>query len=136
MAIAADVSELLATHPRPSQVDREALARCIAQCYDCARSCTICADANLAEEDVAELRRCIRFCLDCADVCIATGRMAARQTEYDPETARAEVDSCRQSCSTCAEECERHAQHHEHCRRCADSCRRCEAACSALLDAI
>ena len=53
MATAADISELLATHPRPSEVDREALARCIAECYDCARSCTICADADLAEEDVA-----------------------------------------------------------------------------------
>ena len=136
MATAADVSELLATHPQPSEVDREALARCIAACYDCARSCTICVDANLAEEDVAEMRRCIRLCLDCADVCIATGRAVSRQTEYEPETARAEVESCRQSCSTCAEECERHAQHHEHCRLCAESCRRCEAACTALLDAI
>ena len=136
MATTTDVSELLATHPRPSEVDREALARCIAECYDCACSCTICADADLAEEDVAEMRRCARLCLDCADVCIATGRMVSRQTEYEPETARAEVESCRQSCSTCAEECERHAQHHEHCRLCAESCRRCEAACAALLEAI
>jgi hypothetical protein len=136
MATTADVSELLATHPRPSELDREAVARCIAECYDCARSCTICVDANLAEESVAEMRRCIRLCLDCADVCLATGRAVSRQTEYEPETARAEVDSCRQSCSTCAEECERHAQHHEHCRLCADSCHRCEAACTALLGAI
>jgi hypothetical protein len=28
MATATDVSELLAAHPRPSEVDREALARC------------------------------------------------------------------------------------------------------------
>ena len=136
MATATDVSELLASHPRPSAVDREVLARCIAECYDCARSCTICVDADLAEEDVTEMRRCIRLCLDCADVCIATGRTVSRQTEYEPETARTEVESCRQSCSTCAEECERHAQHHEHCRLCAEGCRRCEAACAALLDAI
>ena len=136
MATATEVSELLSTHPRPSEVDREALARCITECYDCARSCTICVDANLAEERVAEMRLCIRLCLDCADVCIATGRMVSRQTEYEPETARAEVQSCRQSCSKCADECERHAQHHEHCRLCAESCRRCEAACAALLDAI
>ena len=136
MATATDVSELLATHPRPSEVDREVLARCIAECYDSARSCTICVDANLAEEDVAEMRRCIRLCLDCADVCIATGSMVSRQTEYEAEPARAAVESCRQSCSTCAEECERHAQHHEHCRLCAESCRRCEAACAAVLNAI
>ena len=136
MATATDVSELLATYPRPSEVEREALARCIAECYDCARSCTICVDADLAEGDVAEMRRCIRRCLDCADICIATGRIVSRQTEYEPETARAAVKSCRRSCSTCAEECERHAQHHEHCRLCAESCRRCETACAALLEAI
>ena len=95
MATATDVSELLATHPRPSEVDRAALARCIAECYDCAGSCTICADADLAEDDVAEMRRCIRLCLDCADICIATGRTVSRQTEYVPETARAQVESCR-----------------------------------------
>ena len=136
MATATDVSELLATHPRPSEVPRETLARCIAECYECACSCTICVDADLAEEDVAEMRRCIRLCQDCADVCIATGRMVSGQTEYESETTRAQVESCRQSCSTCAEECERHAQHHEHCRLCAESCRRCESACTALLDAI
>ena len=68
--------------------------------YDCARSCTICVDANLAEEDVAEMRRCIRLCLDCADVCIAAGRVVSRQTAYEPEPARVEWESCRQSCST------------------------------------
>jgi hypothetical protein len=136
MAAATDVSELLATHPRPSEVDREALARCISECYDCARSCTICADADVAEEDVAEMRRCIRLCLDCADVCIATGRLVSRQTEYEAETARAEVESCRRCCSICAEECELHAPHHAHCRLCSESCHRCEAACAALLDVI
>jgi uncharacterized RmlC-like cupin family protein len=55
MATSTDVSELLAAHPRPSGVDREVLARCIAECYDCARSCTICVDADLAEQDVAEM---------------------------------------------------------------------------------
>jgi Domain of Unknown Function (DUF326) len=136
MATATDVAELLATHPKPSEVDRETLARCIAECFDCARSCTACADADLAEEDLSDMRRCIRLCLDCADVCDATGRVVSRQTEYEPETSRAQVESCRRSCSACAEECERHSQHHEHCRICAETCRRCEEACASLLEAI
>jgi hypothetical protein len=136
MATASDVAELLATHPEPSKVDREALARCIAECFDCARSCTACADADLAEDDVSEMRRCIRLCLDCADVCDATGRVVSRQTQFGPETSRAQVESCRRSCSACAEECERHAQHHQHCRICADTCRRCEEACASLLASI
>ena len=93
MATATDVAELLATHPSPSAVDREALARCIAECFDCAHSCTACADADLAEEDVSEMRRCIRLCLDCADVCIATGQVVSRQTQFEPETSRAQVES-------------------------------------------
>jgi hypothetical protein len=136
MVTAKDVAELLATHPGPSEVDRETLARCIAECFDCARSCTACADADLAEEEVAEMRRCIRLCLDCADICDAAGRVVSRQTHFEPETSRAQVESCRRSCSACAEECERHARHHEHCRICADTCRRCEEACASLLDAI
>ena len=56
MATATDVAELLATHPKPTAVDRETLARCIADCFDCARTCTVCADANLAEEDISEMR--------------------------------------------------------------------------------
>src|SRR4029079_896895 len=55
MATASDVAELLATHPSTSAVHREALARCIAECFDCARSCTACADAGLAEDDVSEM---------------------------------------------------------------------------------
>jgi hypothetical protein len=54
MVTATDVAELLATDPKPSEVDREALARCIAECFDCTRSCTVCADADLAEEDLSE----------------------------------------------------------------------------------
>jgi hypothetical protein len=103
MATAADVAELLAVHPTPRGVDRETLARCIAECFDCALSCTACADADLAEEDLPEMRRCIRLCLDSADVCVATGRVISRQTEYEPETTRAQVESCRRSCSACAE---------------------------------
>jgi hypothetical protein len=136
MATATLSKEMLEAHPWPAQIDREVLAHCIDECLACAYSCTACADADLAEDDVAEMRRCIRLCLDCADVCDATGRVLARQTEYVAATAIAQVTSCRELCALCAEECERHADHHEHCRICGEECRRCEAACSAVLDAI
>jgi hypothetical protein len=136
MASATRSKEVLEAHPWPAQIDREVLARCIDECLACAVSCTACADADLAEDDVVEMRRCIRLCLDCADVCDATGRVLARQTEYVAATAKAQVTSCRELCALCAEECEGHAEHHEHCRICGEECRRCEAACSAVLDAI
>jgi hypothetical protein len=136
MATATLSKEMLEAHPWPAQIDRDMLARCIDECLACLQSCTACADADLAEDDVADLRRCIRLCLDCADVCDATGRLLSRQTEYVAETARAQVASCWELCALCAVECERHAEHHEHCRICGEVCRRCEAACSAVLDAI
>jgi hypothetical protein len=132
----ATAKEMLETHPRDGKLDRDALGRCLAACFECSQICTACADACLAEEAVAELRRCIRLDLDCADICEATGRVVARQTEYDASTSKAQVEACRNACATCAEECERHADHHEHCRICAETCRRCEQACSDLLDAI
>jgi len=79
------------------------------------------------------LIRCIRLCLDCGDVCIATGQILSRQTEFEPELARSVVQACSQACRVCAEECERHAAHHEHCRICAETCRRCEQACDEVL---
>jgi hypothetical protein len=136
MATATLPREMLEAHPWPAQLDRDLLARCIGECFACEQSCTACADASVAEENVVEMRRSIRLCLDCADVCNATGRLLSRQTEYVAATARTLVSSCRELCAACAEECERHATHHEHCRICAEECRRCEQSCSAVLDAI
>lgn len=130
------VGEVIKTHPHPTGIDREVLLRCIDDCFDCAATCTSCADADLGEDDVAELVRCIRLCLDCADVCDATGRIVTRQTEPDSGVIRATVEACATACRACAEECERHADHHEHCRICAATCRRCEQSCNDLLAAL
>jgi hypothetical protein len=127
------VLEILETHPLPAQVDRELLAACIDACAESNSTCTVCADASLAEPDPVEMRRSIRLCLDCADVCVATGRVLARQTDYEHEIAHAMLEACVRACGICAQECERHPDH-EHCRLCAEVCRRCEAACSRLLD--
>src|ERR1700755_1258598 len=82
---AVNVRELLETHRRPVG-DLDAVARCVDACRDCVVSCTVCADADLADPDIGEMLRCIRLCLDCADTCDATGRVAARQTERDGAT--------------------------------------------------
>jgi hypothetical protein len=128
--------EMLDTHPWPGNVDRGVLASCIEACVECGETCTMCADACLSEDGVADLRKCIRLDLDCADICDATGRVLARQTEYDAPTSKAQLESCREACRTCAEECERHAEMHEHCRICAEACRRCGEACDGLLRAM
>ena len=117
------VRDMLEAHPRSTILDRDLLLRCIEECIDCAATCTSCADADLAEPEVAELVRCIRLCLDCADVCEAAGRILSRQTEPDLGVLRAEIEDCAATCRASAAECEKHASHHEHCRICADACR-------------
>jgi hypothetical protein len=128
--------EVIESHPQPTGLDRETLLRCVAECLDCGASCTACADADLAEDDVGEMVRCIRLCLDCADTCEATGRIVIRQTAPDLSLLRAMVEACSVACFACAAECDRHAAHHEHCRLCAEACRRCKNACDDLLAAI
>ena len=128
--------EIILVHPQPTIQDRDALEGCIGACLDCVASCTSCADADLAEEDVRDMVRCIRLCLDCADACDATARIVTRQTAADLRLVRAMVEACAVACLACAEECDRHAAHHEHCRVCAEVCRRCKQACDDLHKAI
>jgi hypothetical protein len=130
------VGDILKAHPRPAVADLSVLVRCIEECGVCQATCTICADASLAEDDVGTMVRCIRLCLDCADACDDTLRIVSRQTEPDPTAQRSAVGACLAACRACAAECERHARHHEHCRLSADECRRCERACEELLAAL
>jgi hypothetical protein len=127
------VEAILKTHPRPPSVDVALLARYIDECGACEASCVICADADMAEDEVIAMVRCIRLCLDCADACNSSLRIAGRQTDPDVATVRLAVEACLAACRACAEECERHAHHHEHCRLCAEECRACERAASDLL---
>jgi hypothetical protein len=127
---------MIMTHPRPTSLDRDALLRCVDECFDCAATCTSCADACLGEKDVQGLVRCVRLNLDCADVCEAAGRILTRQTEPDLVLLRAAIEACAAACRSCGEECERHAAHHDHCRICAEACRRCEQACDELVATI
>jgi len=54
------IEAMIKTHPQLRGNPDAALIRCIEACHDCAGSCTLCADACLGEEMIAELRRCIR----------------------------------------------------------------------------
>jgi hypothetical protein len=123
------VEEMIRTHPQVRGSTNDALIRCIELCYDCAQTCTVCADACLAEDEVKELAQCIRLNHDCADVCAATGSLGSRRTGSNELVLRSMLEACAQACRLCGEECARHAQHHEHCRICAESCRECEHAC-------
>ena len=129
---------MLDTYPGDFKVDKTLLARCIEACSECEEACTACADGCLSEQgQVESLVKCIRLNLDCADICAATARVVSRQTEYDANVTRPQLEACIAACKSCGDECEIHAQHGmEHCRVCAEQCRTCEQACNELLQAI
>jgi hypothetical protein len=128
--------QLLDSYPRTVIADAGVLAVTIDALNDCAQACISCADGDLSEHDVADLVTCIRLCLDCADVCTATAAVTSRQTGYDAQAERAQLEACAAICKSCGDECERHARMHEHCRICAEACRRGEQACRELLTAM
>ena len=123
------IQEMLKTHRDVQSNIGDALAHCIDECYSCAATCTICADACLAEKTVEQLKQCIRLNLDCADVCIGTGKLASRRTGSDGRSLKQVLQVRGEACRICGEECRRHAKAHEHCRICAEACQQCEDAC-------
>src|SRR3954453_19123449 len=102
----------------------------------CEASCTICADACVAEPGVGARARCVRLCLDCADACGAVVRIVGRQTDPHPPSQLNTLEACLAACRACADECELHAAHHQHCPLSAQECRRCEQACEELRSAL
>ena len=132
---ASHLEQSLATH-RGASPERGAVSQAIAATLNCAQSCAFCADACLAEPEVADLSRCIRLNLDCAEVCDLTGRMLSRQHEPDMQLLRGALELCSKACDACAGECRRHAGRHRHCRLCMQACLDCQRACNALLGAL
>src|SRR5262252_1196930 len=125
--------QLLDSYPGTLNADAGVLAATLDALSDCAQACAADADADLAEQNLAEMVTCIRLCLDCTDVCTATLGVVSRQTAYDPTITRPLLEACIATCKSCGDECARHAPHYEHCRICEQACRRCEQACQDLL---
>ena len=121
------VIEMISDHPDVDGHLNEKLATAVRHAMYCAAICNSCADACLAEEDVASRRDCIRKCLDCADICAATTRVASRRAGENVAVLRAMLEMCATACETCAEMCSHHDD--EHCKRCAKMCRECAADC-------
>jgi uncharacterized membrane protein len=117
----------------PASIDKAKLVECIQACFDCAQTCTVCADAGLSEDIVAELTKCIRTNLDYVDICAATGKILSRHGSHDADITRAVLEACRTACKACADECRQRAARYRHCEVCTEACRCCEQACTELL---
>jgi hypothetical protein len=79
------IEEMLTHTPTRFAVDEKFLATCVEALLSCQIACTSCADACLAEDDVAGLRHCIRLNLDCAGICGMTGTMLSRLVAADKD---------------------------------------------------
>jgi hypothetical protein len=127
--------EMIAAYPGTGVSKDVADARAITidDLLTCAQTCVACADALLAEEDLAPLRRCIRLCLDCSDICDTTWRILSRMTQTAPGILTSVLKTCVTACETCGVECRMHAaMGMEHCRVCDEACAACAAACREL----
>jgi hypothetical protein len=130
-----ETKEMLDTVPGDVPLSIDDIAAAIDASLRCVQSCTSCADADLAEDDVQEMRTCIALCLNCAAVCDITARLLSRTAHWDQFVVHRLLQACVRVCAECAEECARHAHHHRHCAICEKTCRECERACQVLLDA-
>jgi hypothetical protein len=130
-----DTNEMIDAVPGGVPLGTGAVATAIDACLRCVQSCTTCANADVAEDDVVEMRTCIVRCLNCADVCDATARLLSRPAYSDPAVIHPLLQTCIRACTSSAEECARHAPHHVHCAFCERVCRACVEACTALLGA-
>ena len=131
------IESMLRSHPRTDRQHTKDYAEALVALGACAETCTLCADACLAEtHHVESLRHCITANLDCADVCTATSRLLLRRTESPNDLVHAQLHACVVACQLCADECAEHADMHEHCRICADMCRQCQERCNFLLGEI
>jgi hypothetical protein len=124
--------QMLSTDPDRLLLDPRTQRRCVEACFQAEVACIVCADACLAEDQVADLSRCIRANLDCADVTGATARMLARRLS-DARLLRSQVETCARALSACAAEAQRHAEWHVHCRTCAEACHKAAEQCGSVL---
>ena len=111
------------------------VAAAIGACLGCTQTCTTCAYADLAEDDIGDLRVCAALCLNCADVCNVTARLLSRPAHWDLFAVQRLLKACVRTCNSSAEECARHAHHHRHCAICEKVCTACSQACVVLLEA-
>ncbi|MXO65700.1 four-helix bundle copper-binding protein [Altericroceibacterium endophyticum] len=124
--------EMVSRHPLIDDVNEE-LVEAGRHAMLCSLFCTSCADACGAEDDGTH-RDCIRTCLDCADICMATARLAVRNSIENVDVMRAQLEMCILACERCATQCEKHDS--GHCALCAKMCRECAADCRKALPSV
>lgn len=102
---------------------------CIEACVQCAQECEHCANACLAEREVAKMAECIRRDLDCAQICWTAAGYMSRDSRFMQDICRV----CAEICEACGAECRKHPA--EHCQQCAEACDHCAEECRHMAGA-
>ena len=92
------IAEMIKSHPQVAGNLNEPLATAVRHAMFCTAICTSCADACLAEEDVAAMRQCIRNNLDCADICDMLFKVATRRTGSNEALIQSALRLCIEAC--------------------------------------
>lgn len=128
-------AQMLEAHPQPRGVDHATLAIAIEALNDVVTAATSCADACLAESNVADMVDCARACQDAADVAGALARVLAR-TGPTPQGTRSLVNATAKLLGEAGAIADRHGQHDKHCRISAETITRGQQALASLEAAV
>jgi Domain of Unknown Function (DUF326) len=132
----AAVEAALRSHPA-RLAHPDTMSRCMEACFNCAGTCTACADACLSERGIEGLLGSIRQNLDCAAICLATGSVVTRsKAGASRQILESQLSVCIAACRACGDECRRYGEAHRHCRVCAQVCDDCAQACTEMLAAL
>ena len=121
------IKEMISEHPQVGADYNDELGEAVKHTMYGAAIMNSCADACLAEGNVAERAECIRRCLDASDACTAFYRMASRRTGGNVAAIKAMGEAVIVAVEACHEHCSMHDD--AHCKRCAQMCRECAEDC-------
>ena len=114
------IKEMIQDHPAVGDDYTEALGEAVKHAMYGAAIMNSCADACLAEDNVATRRECVRRCLDASDACTAFYRMGSRRTGGNVKAIKAQGAATIIACEQCLEHCKMHDD--AHCKRCSTMC--------------
>ena len=112
-----------------TDMDVDAMQRCMEACAACEQACTMCADAMMGDD----MRMSMSMCLNTADMAGTTMRMMLRPMAMHMPSMTAMHQAMMTMAGACADECMKHADTMPSMAMCAQACQECVTACQAMM---
>lgn len=103
----------------------------IKECFDCAQTCRICAEAHT--DKASKFAEYINACLECAKICEATAKTLLLYKSGAKNIRLVQIQACIVACSMCAQKCRKLEEKNECFAACVESALRCEEIMRALM---